>query len=254
MDNFKIAVNLFYRPVEQLKDILIKNKDILIPVNGGSSLVDDKWVKENVHMDNSGDNISSHNKLINEMTTIYWIWKNFESIGNPEYIGFNHYRRFFRFEELRNSDGQFDIMVAKPVFSSNRITIARQYSYYHVINDLFKCFDVLDQLHPKFSWMFYSYVNSTGVNFAPCNMFLMKRELFFEWCEFIFPVIFALEKVLDLSNRDNYQRRAICFLVERLFGAWCYFKRSEGRSVIEVDMDEFLDFKPKHINERGDFS
>jgi hypothetical protein len=30
------------------------------------------------------------------MTSIYWFWKNYDWRGKLDYIGFNHYRRFFK--------------------------------------------------------------------------------------------------------------------------------------------------------------
>ena len=82
----------------------------------------------------------------------------------------------------------------------------------------------------------------------------MKKELFFEWCKFLFPILFELEKNIDLSERDNYQKRALCFLSERLFNFWCYNKLQNGYNIKEIDIVEKLYFKPEKINERGDFS
>ena len=42
-------------------------------------------------VDNTGENISSQNKEFNELTGLYWMWKN----TNDEYIGLSHYRRYF---------------------------------------------------------------------------------------------------------------------------------------------------------------
>ena len=41
-------------------------------------------------------------------------------------------------------------------------------------------------------------------NFAPMNMFVMKRALFNEWCSFIFHILFKLEETIDVEGRDNY--------------------------------------------------
>ena len=45
--------------------------------------------------DNSGDNISTRNGTFCELTGLYWAWKNLHDV---EYIGFCHYRRFFKYK------------------------------------------------------------------------------------------------------------------------------------------------------------
>lgn len=51
--------------------------------------------------DDTGDNISIRNPEWNEMTVIYWVFRNYEKLGNPDYIGFEQYRRHFIFDEWR---------------------------------------------------------------------------------------------------------------------------------------------------------
>lgn len=252
MNNIKIILNIFYNPVEQLKKIILNNKDIYIPINGGSGLRDDKWVSENAIFDDIGDNISGKNKLMNEMTSIYWIWKHYDEIGNPEYIGHNHYRRFFKREDFLDYK-KYDLIISKPIFSSDQYTLVWQYNYYHKIEDLQRCVDVIRKHNKDFGDSFANYLNSSGTNYAPCNIFIMKKDLFFEWCEFLFKIMFDLEKEIDISGRDNYQKRALCFLSERIFNFWCYDKLMNGYNVKEIDMIEKLDFKPEKINERGDY-
>lgn len=88
-------------------------------------------------------------------------------------------------------------------------------------------------------------------------MFVMRRELFEEWCQFIFPALFALKDRIcgteEFSLRDNYQKRALCFLTERIFNYWCYCKKRRGLKIKEVEIEEHLGYKPAGVNERGDF-
>ena len=51
---------------------------------------------------------------------------------------------------------------------------------------------------------FENYMKTNHDNFAPMNMFVMKRALFNEWCSFIFPILFKLEETIDVEGRDNY--------------------------------------------------
>jgi len=251
--SIRIVLNIFYNPVEQLKKIILDNRDVYIPINGGSGLRNDSWAVSNLIFDDTGDNISNKNKILNEMTSLYWVWKHYNEIGDPEYIGHNHYRRFFKKEDIEDYKN-YDIIISKPIFSSDKYSLVWQYNYYHVISDLQKCSDILRKRNKDIGDSFVNYMNSSGTNYAPCNMFVMKKNLFFEWCEFLFPVLFDLEKEINLDNRDNYQKRALCFLSERLFNFWCYNKKLNGFNIKEIEMEEHLEFKPEKVNERGDFS
>lgn len=217
----------------------------------------DEFMKNNSLFDDSGDNISKYNKLLNELTSIYWTWKHFQELGEPEYIGHNHYRRFFMKEEFSDYEN-YDIIVSKPIFSSDKYSLVWQYNFYHKIQDLQKCANVLRKHNDQFGNSFVEYMNESGTNYAPCNMFIMKKELFFEWCEFVFPVMFDLMKEIcdtdEFKTRDNYQKRALCFLSERIFNYWCWNKNKNGLKVKEIGMIEKLNFKPENVNERGDFS
>lgn len=253
----KILVNIFYRPTEELERIILSDRELYVPINGSSGLSKDEFMLLNPLCDNVGDNISELNPLMNEMTSIYWAWKHYSEIGNPEYIGHNHYRRLFNREDLSDYSC-YDLIVANPIFSSDTMSLTQQYAYYHVIDDLQKCVGVVRDRDIEFGADFVGYLNNTGTNYAPCNMFVMKKGLFFEWCEFIFPILFDLKKEIcdteDFKKRDNYQKRALCFLTERIFNYWCFRKKEAGLKIKEVEMIEYLEFKPASVNERGDFT
>ena len=76
--NIKIMLS-YHKPDHLFKD------DILTPVHAGRANAkkrmdkDDeklKWLLENMIGDDTGENISTKNTLYNEMTTVYWAWKN----------------------------------------------------------------------------------------------------------------------------------------------------------------------------------
>ena len=47
------------------------------------------------------DNISDKNETYCELTAMYWAWKNIKKIyPDIEYIGLNHYRRYFDFDHI----------------------------------------------------------------------------------------------------------------------------------------------------------
>lgn len=51
---------------------------------------DYNWLIENMIGDDTGDNVYDKNREYCELTGIYWAWKNYDKLGNPDYIGFMH--------------------------------------------------------------------------------------------------------------------------------------------------------------------
>lgn len=245
----KIILNIFYKPVEEIWEFIRSNSDDLVVINGGSSLKGTLGEDYPIMFDDSGDNISDKNSLLNEMTSIYWFWRNYDMTA-LDYVGFNHYRRFFKKDDYADFR-DYDIIVADPIKCP--YALAWQYSYYHNIKDLQICADIMKTYCPQFHSRFVDYINTKTDNYAPCNMFIMKRGLFNEWCSFIFPLLEELELKIDLSGRDNYQKRALCFLTERIFGFWCYDKKMSGRKVKEIPIDEHKEYKNNNLNERGTY-
>lgn len=67
------------------------------------------------------------NSELNELTSIYWAWKNYDWTGT-DFIGFNHYRRFFDPLILARA-GKWDLLVARPIKLC--LTIRQQYAKCH---------------------------------------------------------------------------------------------------------------------------
>ena len=53
-----------------------------------------------------------------------------------------------------------------------------------------------------------------------CNMVITSKEILSEYCEFLFNILFRLEKQLDISNYDDYQVRIYGFLGELLINVF----------------------------------
>lgn len=98
----KILVG-YHRPAVLLKD------EVLTPIHLGRALAteaskdgsmskeDYQWMLDNMIGDDTGENISEENRKYCELTALYWAWKNYDKLGNPDYIGFMHYRRHLSF-------------------------------------------------------------------------------------------------------------------------------------------------------------
>lgn len=160
--------------------------------------------------DDNGDNISDKNKEYCELTALYWIWKNDIS----DFAGLGHYRRHFdlneeMIERLGNSD--IDVILTIPIL--NFPSVRNIYENDHLIEDWDIMLQVLRELHPD-------YYDSAlelqeGIYYYAYNMFIARKEIFDEYCAWLFPVLFECEKRCKPRD-DKYQARYIGFLAERL--------------------------------------
>ena len=71
--------------------------EIYVPIHVGKEDKDDIGFIG----DNTGDNISSSNFRLCELTGLYWAWKNYSRLSNPDYIGFMHYSSLQKAFHLR---------------------------------------------------------------------------------------------------------------------------------------------------------
>lgn len=55
-------------------------------------------------------------------------------------------------------------------------------------------------------------------------MMIMKKKYFDEYCEWLFDILFELEKRLDISGYSDYDARVFGFVSERLLDVWVFTK------------------------------
>jgi len=220
------------------RDKLFKNS-VLFPIHLGREIAFEKtkdgklsekdynWLLNNMSGDNTGDNISDKNRFLNEMTGIYWAWKNYEELGNPDYIGLNHYRRFFKIN-YSNLDKYFQnydfIKLSSPFF---KMGIRAEWTNCAKLNnldpaDFDKFCEVYENIYPQDTKEFNSYISKENHG-GLMNLFIMKKEDFFRYCEWIFPLLFEMEKSFNKSNRT------IGMIAERLTSYYLQKLENEGK-------------------------
>lgn len=92
-ENIKIMV-CCHKPCEMPPD----SDGIFLPIHVGAAISDiDMGMQRDDQVDGLPcDNISAKNKSYCELTAVYWAWKNIRKVyPDLEYVGLNHYRRFF---------------------------------------------------------------------------------------------------------------------------------------------------------------
>ena len=228
--------------MKKIKIYMITHKNNVNIPNGITPLfVGNGKNEKNFIRDNTGENISTKNNNYCELTGLYWIWKNDKS----DIVGLCHYRRFFgknkndiyneNDERIENILLNNDIIVSPKWFVLD--TVYKVYKTNHYGSDLLEVEKIIKE---KYSDYLYYYKQIINGHFSyQCNMFICKKELIDKYCEWLFGILFELEKRIDLKNRDDYQKRIYGFLSERLLAVWILKNKL---SVFEIPL-YFTDFK-----------
>ncbi len=193
-----------------------------LPVIAGASLIEDSVPEDRVR-DDSGDNISEKNREYCELTALYWAWKNLDA----DIAGLCHYRRYFaspldgrqflQAEEAEHLLEYYDVLLPSErnyVIETNRT----QYCNSHHAADIDLTAEIIRERHPAYSEAFEKRMAMTrGHRF---NMIVMKKPLMDEYCEWLFDILFELEKRLDITNYTGKDRRVFGLVAERLLDVW----------------------------------
>ncbi|MBE6369302.1 MAG: DUF4422 domain-containing protein [Lentisphaerae bacterium] len=196
--------------------------DIYLPVQAGSALNPPLGYQR----DDENDNISAENPHYCELTALYWAWKNLHA----DYYGLCHYRRYFtgkrrgkKFEriagyaDLAAALQQVPLILPKPrkyFIESNY----QQYIHAHHAEDLEVTRRVITDIAPDYLAAYDQVMQrSYGSRF---NMFVMRRDLFNNYCQWLFGILFELEKRLDISAYSAYDARVFGFVGERLLDVY----------------------------------
>ncbi|UXN05124.1 DUF4422 domain-containing protein [Bartonella sp. HY406] len=256
--------------VSYFSNTRILSNDVLTPIQCGRSLSKKKL---NMIGDDTGDNISNLNKSYCEMTALYWAWKNDAKF---DYIGFMHYRRFLDLHhEINRSNktihgiivDKFDTNFTNNFgLNSNFInkfmkgkdgvlpdpfkvdsTVEEHYknANYHHIKDFRIAERVVSDLYPDD--IAYFKEMALGNIIYPCNIFIFKRSIFIEYCDWVFPILEELRKEIDLDEYNDQEKRVIGYLSERLFTTFILKKRATSPNVkfSEVPMVILTDTTPE---------
>lgn len=215
---------------------------IYLPVQVGA---EGKTFDLGYEKDNTGDNISSKNKNYCELTGLYWAWKNLDA----DYIGLAHYRRHFCTPGVKGdkksrvlTGAQLEKLLEKGdvlLPKQRNYFIETNYSQYvhaHHAVDLDTTRSILKERHPEYIKAFDETMKQTkGHRF---NMFIMKRDKFDAYCEWLFDVLFELEERLDISSYSENDARVFGFVSERLLDVWIQTNHIEHQDIPYVFMEE----------------
>lgn len=230
------------------------DSDIMQPVQVGPKNERFPWAFH----DDEGENIADLNPRYCELTTQYWAWKNI----NADYYGFCHYRRYFDFSETVHEENAFgeimddyiDAKAAKEygLDDNNIAHVVKQYDVIttpfgdldEIINkygspralweaapllhddDLKRCYQILCAMYPDYRKDAQDFFNGNKACF--CNMFIMKKEIFFDYCSWMFPILEEFDRNTDYSTYSKEALRTPGHLSERLLNIYLMHHKRIG--------------------------
>lgn len=227
------------------KDSEIIESQIMTPIHVGAK-------NSNINLpmlrDDKGLNISDKNDKYCELTAQYWAWKNLDA----DFYGFMHYRRHFVFKDIKYyyDDG-------RPVSYK---CINKKYKEKIGLNDdaIYECVNGVELILPlavdTSSWgamsneiqfsclenlhaIDFDMVCKTVIELYPdyqeavqefrmghyafwYNMFVMKKEIFIEYSEWLFRILESSERKINFAEYNQQETRILAFMAERLLSIY----------------------------------
>lgn len=154
--------------------------------------------------DDTGENISIKNPGFSELTGLYWAWKNLDS----DYIGLVHYRRYFAKNRVSGSpeerlENVLSRSQASKLLENHDTVLPSLRKYYienlydHYVHTMFAepldmVGDIIQERFPKYHKEFLNLHKRKSAHMF--NMMIMKRDVLNDYCEWLFAILFELEK------------------------------------------------------------
>lgn len=242
-----------------LKSVLFRD-DLITPIQAGAYY---KLNDEILLSDDFLAGLSDKNNIYNELTALYSIWKKYSV--DQDYIGLCHYRRYFIYNKKRSvilkfinklpatklfDFYKFDALSKTSEFLNNNIhnydaifpkkikvpfceNIEAHYNYFHnkefyvLMKEII--FEYFQYLSPSV------YPSSSTRNGYFFNMFILKRELFNQYCESLFEFTGIFEKLAH-SRWGDLPERSVGFIAERFSNIYFNYLVSTGIHYLELDV------------------
>lgn len=221
---------MYVMPDDSLYQPLLVGSDFFLDQQKGITL------PRHLALDNTGAHISSKNHNYSELTGLYWLWQNtVKKDTNPDsFYGLVHYRRYLSTKnkktpltktELQNLINlKYEIILPK----KRNYYIENLYSHYaHTlhIGPLARTREIIKEKYPDFLSEFDRLKTRRSAHMF--NIFIFKKPLFEEYCEFLFGILFALESSLtkeELTQYDGFHARFFGRISELLLDVFLYTK------------------------------
>ena len=222
---------------------VVSHKKISLDLPDGYKLIQvncantgEHW--ENFEHDDRMENISTKNPSYCELTALYWIWKNSDS----NIKGLCHYRRFLSStsnvelkgkvyqvysreikskiiskDQIVKALEKYDVLVAQPwvPFPNKELDDLKIYCY---SKDIQIMVDVINKMFPDYSEALEQLLDSKCA--CHYNILIANKEVFDNYCEWLFSVLGEIEKRCDISSYDTQHKRIYGYFAELLMNVY----------------------------------
>lgn len=250
-----MKIKLFVSHRIDTDSFVIKN-DIITPVYCGTVYKKDKWSKDIIG-DNTGDNISELRMNFNELTVQYWVWKNVEADyyglchyrryfalqnendghineQNQIYLPFFTKRIIEKYaldseEKLKKLCQEYDLIIPKPADvktikafgkqQNNVLELWQAYTgYFFDKGGIELLLKTINKIKPQYYQCAIDYFKQD--KHRGYNCYLMRKDLFFELCDFQFSVLFDMYKSIKDTDELKQYPRTLGYMGEILYGIY----------------------------------
>ncbi len=179
--------------------------------------------------DDGGDNISQKNPYYCELTALYYAYKNMQ----VDYLGLFHYRRYLKGDMPFLVNGKKKKIISKSqvekYLGSADIILPKKRNYYietlysHYEHTMYvEPLDMAGEIIKNTCKEYYSEFENLKKRKSAhmFNMFIAKKSVIDGYCDWLFPILFELEKVVDVSKYDSFHARFFGRISELLFDVY----------------------------------
>ena len=213
---------------------------MIYPVSAGAELYNKNDIVLSMR-DDTGENISKKNPFYCELTVQYWAWKNLKC----DVCGIFHQRRFLDFsmknkkypysiteksdeKTLRNAGLSYEKICE--LFDNYSIIANKRENLFESVEDFYNrndrqnfddmglLKDIIKEKYPEYFPYAETYFKGTYSYF--CNVFIMDKENFDKYSQWLFDILFEYEK---RKPQNLFYPREMGKLGERLFGVYMYY-------------------------------
>ena len=261
---FSSKINVF---IPYFNIVPVYSTEVFHPIFTGD--INTKLVTDALQ-DSTDANIFSKSGIYGELSAYYWVWKNFTDSRagllsrqlQSEYIGFCQFYHFFDFNSNSKVFAPFNLIyldefaelfknyseenvlnftqgydVVMPAKIPLNTSLYEQYLNNHKQDDVDLALDTIKKIYPNYTDAVDKAMAANSM--YPLGNFIMKKEVFNEFCEWLFNVLDVVEKRINWNVYGKYRDIvSSAFISERFLNIWLEYNANiESQSKPDIDLE-----------------